>query len=302
MLFRYRNTKLVCSCRLYSVPAVDTWRKSILSRTLTEVDTVTSSPVDLFSLTLDRPSPTKTPEKILPPNWHLLFFPPRLKESELAPDGYDTIYSPPPPYIQRMWAGGSVEFNTQNPLRVGDELTQKTQCTDVELKKGGGNKEMCFVWLEKVLENKQGWSVRDRRCFVYLPRADENKKTTRRNVILKKIPDFERTWIPSPILLFRYSALTFNSHLIHYDHDYSTHIEHHPERLVHGPLTATLLLELIGENTKKKVKNFKYRAVSPFYVNEKLRVCGKESGQGEFEVWAENAEGGVGMTGSVEVE
>ncbi|CAG8816305.1 23888_t:CDS:2, partial [Racocetra persica] len=136
--------------------------------------------------------------------------------------------------------------------------------------------ENVFVWHDKCISNENGWT--------------------------NMTPEFEKIISPSSILLFRYSALTFNSHRIHYDHIYSTKAEGYPGYLVHGPLTCTFLLDLVRDNLPSTayIRSFSYRALSPLYVGEEFKLCGSKSDINDksFDVWAENIQGGVAMKGT----
>lgn len=114
-------------------------------------------------------------------------------------------------------------------------------------------------------------------------------------------PDFEHALTPTPSLLFRYSALTFNAHAIHLDRAYCRDVEGHRDLLFHGPLSLTLLLALLDgsiDRRRKRVGRFDYRNLAPLYANEPLRLCGKEGGEGKYELWIENVEGGVSVKGT----
>ncbi|KAG9294975.1 hypothetical protein G9A89_017769 [Geosiphon pyriformis] len=281
---------------------ISNWKSEVIKDTKISKDFITSSTLQLLSLTLNRKNiisdlsathvpPEGTP---VPPNYHLAYFPPRVYESQLADDGYVTTHSPPSPFLRRMWAGGELSFNNQNPLRVGQIVNMETRCRDIKLKNGSQG-ESVFVWVDRDLSNENGWSMRDTRCLVYIKRCD--KKQERRVIKVNKIAEFQKTIHPSSILLFRFSALTFNSHLIHFDHRYATEIEGYPGCLVHGPLTCTLLLDLIRDNLNERdafIKSFSYRALSPLIVDHEFKVCGKkhDSKKEFYEVWAENAQGG----------
>ncbi|CAO3703687.1 unnamed protein product [Rhizopus stolonifer] len=125
-----------------------------------------------------------------------------------------------------MWAGASFDWNLDNPLVVNNQIEMKTGLDRVQLKEGRRG-ESAMVWLNKDIYNRSGWSMREQRCLVY--HSEQTQETVSTNGIkMKRIPDFSMTFVPSSILLFRYSALTFNSHRIHYDHQYATEIEKHP--------------------------------------------------------------------------
>ncbi|KNC97111.1 uncharacterized protein SPPG_07504 [Spizellomyces punctatus DAOM BR117] len=284
-----------------------TWQESLKKKAINETDEITSGHSHLVALTLD-PSTPRDPFATfpaghpLPSGYHFALFPPRIPESDLAPDGYDTEFSPPEPYIQRMWAGGSFEFVPDNPLRVGQTVKQTTRLDDVQIKQGPRG-EAVLVWLEKVVENEHGRSLRERRCLAYMGK-ERNPTVGGRVVPIKTVAEFARTITPTIVTLFRYSAVTFNSHRIHYDNHYAKDQEGYPDCLTHGPLTATLLLDLLERhlaNSGAKIKSFSYRTLSPLIVNDPVTFCGKKTAANQFELWAKNKQGGIAVKGSAEV-
>ncbi|KAG1461213.1 hypothetical protein G6F56_005779 [Rhizopus delemar] len=198
------------------------WEQETKKIEIVSRDTIRGSRLDLLSKTLF----SEWNHKVLPPAWHHVYFPPRTRQDELADDGYERDFFPPKPFSQRMWAGASFDWNLDNPLVVNDQIEMKTKLDRVQLKEGRRG-ESAMVWLNKDIYNMSGWSMREQRCLVY--HSEQTQETVGTNGIkMKRIPDFSMTFIPSSILLFRYSALTFNSHRIHYDHQYATEIEKHP--------------------------------------------------------------------------
>ncbi|KAF9575847.1 hypothetical protein EC968_001230 [Mortierella alpina] len=258
----------------------------------------------------------------LPVNWHHVFFPPMIGENDLGQDGYEMTHAPPAPFLARMWAGGGVEQNPANLLRIGQPVTMKTQCTGVDIKQGRAGEIMVFVTLEKLIENHRGWALTDTRTLVYMEKDQKKINPTKPKLVKRKVKnngpqsrrkaDFSMKVLPSAILLFRYSALTFNSHRIHFDHEYANKVEDHPGCLVHGPLSATYMLENLRQHLKPGMvmKNFRYRALSPLYVDQPIEICAKKMSVvptmdadvlESYEVWVENPEGGLAMSGTVEV-
>ncbi|CAG8581731.1 2314_t:CDS:2 [Ambispora gerdemannii] len=318
-----RNTAATTQEDIMSL--ISNWKSKVLDETTLSTDTITSTPLQLLSLTLNRtniiddtPATAISPvETALPPNYHLAYFPTRAYEKDLSPDGYLTTHSPPPPFLQRLWAGGELLFDNWNPLRVGQHVNMETKCRNVEVKRGAFGGENVFVWVDRDIGNKYGFSVRDTRCLVYMRRSVLKEKQ-RKIVKVNYRPDFEKTIHPTTILLFRYSAVTFNSHLIHYDHKYATEMEGHEGCLVHGPLTCTLLLDLLRDNIPEpsaQIKSFTYRTTSPLVVGKPFKISGKrnrnvvssnslkEGGSGvSYELWAENNEGCVAMKGTALIE
>lgn len=284
------------------------WKAKVSQDVDTSVDTITATPLQLFTISLRRKYiiddllATQVPPKgtQIPPNYHLAYFPPKAYENELESDGTESRYAPPPPFSRRMWAGGELSFSANNPLRVGQQVSMSTKCREVKVKPSPRGENL-FLWLDRDISNELGWSMREARCIVYL--KNEEKKQEQKIIKINKVPDFEQTIFPTSTLLFRFSALTFNSHRIHYDHSYVIQTEKFPGCLVHGPLTLTLLLDLMRDNLPNKtsfIKSFTHRAVSPLFVDEEFKVCGKRNESDDpisnsYELWAENKHGGVAM-------
>ncbi|KAJ3291266.1 hypothetical protein HK104_006209 [Borealophlyctis nickersoniae] len=159
-------------------PAYDSWAASVRSKTLKEADHITASPVQLLTTTLnpDAPLPPLPQQGTpLPPAYHFGFFPHRVPEKGLAPDGYDVDFSPPEPFNVRMWSGGSIEWNVDNPLKVGQNAKMVTSLDKVE-KKTTARGDAVFVAVKKNVENEDGWSMTEIRSLVYLQREKERTK------------------------------------------------------------------------------------------------------------------------------
>ncbi|KAK3815654.1 MAG: hypothetical protein J3R72DRAFT_376084 [Linnemannia gamsii] len=314
---------------------ISAWKTSILKKpVLLERDTIRPQTLQMLLMTLNKSSPTTLPSTTttatttansnntssfqkgspLPVNWHHIFFPPMIGEQDLGQDGYEMTHAPPAPFLARMWAGGGVEQNPRNFLRVGQEMVMKTKCTGVDIKQSREGKVMVFVSLEKSLENEHGWALTDTRTLVYMEKEKEGSPVKPKLVKRELQADITLNVHPTAIQLFRYSALTFNSHRIHFDHEYANNVEDHPACLVHGPLSATLMLEplrqLLFQQPGKIIKNFRYRALSPLYVDQPIQICAKKMTLiptmdadvvESFEVWVENPQGGLAMSGTVEL-
>ncbi|KAK4516910.1 uncharacterized protein ATC70_000237 [Mucor velutinosus] len=265
-------------------------------------DDITWSPMNLLGNTLgdDEINNNTIPRNsaLVPPCWHHVYFPPRTLESDLALDGYESEFFPPEPFSQRMWVGAKMDWNPANPLRVGDEAHMTTALDHAELREGRMG-ESAMVWINKDISNQMGWSMREQRCLVYHPKQATTSPP--RGIKIKKDPDFQRQITPSSILLFRYSALTFNSHKIHFDYEYATKIEKHPACLVHGPLSGTLLIDLLRKQVPQaSITSFEYKCLTPLYVNQPMTLMGKKSANG-YELWIENHLGNLAAKGSASV-
>jgi 3-methylfumaryl-CoA hydratase len=261
-----------------------------IGKTETRSDTVTSGPVAALSATLDREDPGPQPGDPLPPLWHWLYFLDRHRASELGPDGHARRGEllPPVPLPRRMWAGSRFEFH--HPLRVGDQMTRETRVIDIN-EKSGRSGPLVFVVVRHQISNANGLAIVEEHDIVYRehgPAAPAEPAPA--------AATWERTILPDDVLLFRYSALTFNAHRIHYDRRYATEVEGYPGLVVHGPFIATLLMDLLRRTLPQaNVVKFSFRAVSPLFDTGHFTVCGKTEGRA-VTLWAKNAAGNLAMS------
>lgn len=266
-----------------------------IGKTETKDDTLTAVPVAALAATLDRDDPPPRPGDELPPLWHWLYFLPIARHGELCPDGHPRRggFLPPVPLPRRMWAGSRFEFF--HPLRVGETIRRVSQIVDVSLKEGRSGR-LVFVRVRHSVENEEGVALSEEQDIVYreAPRPGETAPAP------KAAPEdvsWRREIVPDPVLLFRYSALTFNGHRIHYDHPYTTQVEGYPGLVVHGPLTATLLIDLLRRNLPAaRLERFSFRAVRPLFAPLPFTLCGKLESDGKtVTFWTRDAEGWVTM-------
>jgi 3-methylfumaryl-CoA hydratase len=216
--------------------------------------------------------------------------------SMLGPDGHPTRggFLPPVPLPRRMWAGGEIEF--LQPLRVGDESTRTSRIADVQVKTGSTG-TLCFVSVEHSISSPRGVAIRERQDIVY------REMTTTQATTAKAPPpppkaQHRETHVSDPVLLFRYSALTFNGHRIHYDRDYVTKVEGYPGLIFHGPLQATFIIEMAAKlHGGKAPKKFTYRGVQPLFEGGEFSINANETDAG-MELWTANAEGQPTMKGT----
>lgn len=226
--------------RWYSAASMlEQWRENIRAKKVEEVDVIGPSQFNLMGNTVNdvmyRNAHLPPPGTELPPAWHLAYFPPRVPESSLSPDGFEQDWKPPAPFTHRMWAGGELEWNPVNQLKVGDTATMVSTIRDIQFRPGGRRGDSVFVWVDKRISNDKGWALTESRCWVYVQPTHQDNNASKKQEQkqqnqpppLPAKPDFSLTMLPTPITLFRFSALTFNSHLIHYDNTYATQVENH---------------------------------------------------------------------------
>jgi 3-methylfumaryl-CoA hydratase len=271
-----------------------------IGRSESRADAVTPTPVAALSATLDRDDPAPAAGSELPPLWHWLYFLPLARHGEIGPDGHPKRggFLPPVPLPRRMWAGSRLEFRA--PLRVGDAITRHSRIVDVNAKHGRSG-ALVFVAVRHETANAQGVAIVEEHDIVFRdnPQPDAPAPTPQPAPVGAA---FEREIAPDPVLLFRYSALTFNGHRIHYDRSYVTGVEGYPGLIVHGPLIATLLLDLLRrERPEARVARFSFRAVRPIFDIHRFSVCGKPAEGRSVALWARDHQGHLAMEADAEL-
>ena len=257
-------------------------------------DTLDCRQADLLMATLDR-SETTRPGQELPPLWHWIYFLSGLPQSQLGRDGHPALggFLPPVALPRRMWAGSRVEFLA--PARLGGSCTKTSTVKDLQLKEGRSG-TLCFVTVLHTVEDEQGEVlIREEQDIVY--REDPSPDAPSLKVpAAPENPAASTTITPTTVQLFRYSALTFNGHRIHYDREYCQTVEGYPGLVFHGPLTATLLAQFAGDHSQgRRMKNFSFRAISPLFDTHPITLAG----DGDGAVWAANHRGELAMKADV---
>ncbi len=231
----------------------------------------------------------------LPPLWHWIYFWTVCKQSEVGDDGHPKRggFLPPVPLPRRMWAGGRLRFNA--PLAVGSQAVKTSRIASVDLKHGRTG-PLAFVTVSHDIAVDGEVKVVEEHDIVYR----EMPQPGAAPVAPKPAPagaQWMRRVDPDPVLLFRYSALTFNGHRIHYDRSYVTDVEGYPGLIVHGPLIATLLADLLAREMPQAVlREFNFRAIGSLFDIEGFALCGKPSADGKsVALWAQNLRGELAM-------
>jgi len=262
-------------------------------------DVVTAAPLAALAATLDRDDPAPGPGSEVPLLAHWLYLLPVAKQSELGPDGHPKRggFLPPVPLPRRMWAGGRLTFNES--LQVGDAITRTSKIADVTVKSGRSG-ALVFVCVQHEIRTARGVALTEEHDIVYR----DNPQPGAPMPVPQPAPpqfDFSRDIAPDPVLLFRYSALTFNGHRIHFDRSYVTEVEGYPGLIVHGPLIATLLLDLVRRNVPQaRIRRFAFKAVRPLFDIHPFTVCGRRQ-NGGLALWARDHEGWLAMNASAEL-
>lgn len=265
-------------------------------------DELHPTPLALMSATLDRGDPAVKVGAAIPPYWHYLYFLTASRQSILGADGHPPRggFLPPVPLPRRMFAGARVDF--MRPLRVGEKVERRSTIVSVSRKQGRSG-DMVFLLLRHAFSDADGVCMVEEQDIVYRdnpPLETGHSAATPTPSAPPQPAMWSRVITPDPVLLYRYSALTFNGHRIHYDHPYATQVEGYPGLVVHGPLQATLLLDLLRcEQPAIDPAHFAFRAVSPLYCVGAFRVCGAPAAEGGFNLWIEDQEGRTTMQAQV---
>lgn len=267
----------------------------------TTSDVITATPANLLRLTFDRLEPEFKDGDVLPPGWHVLYFLPRFAPHELRPDGAaaGSGVIPAMPLPRRMFAGQTFRFH--RPLRIGDCVRQETELTDISAKTGGTG-TLVFATVVNRISGPDGLAVEDERRTVFREevKAGERNQAPRRDPAPADVP-WCRTITPDPVLLFRFSALTFNSHRIHYDRRWAMEVEGYPALVVHGPLTSSLLIDFARDNNRgRTMKSYTTQARAPLFEGTPFELRGRPSAAG-CDVWAVTPEGTVAMSAQAEL-
>jgi len=274
-----------------------------IGRTDSATDVVTATPFAALSATLDyapqRPA-TGTP---LPALWHWLYFLPLYRESDVGDDGHAKLggFLPPVPLPRRMWAGSQFEFH--RPLCIGDSIARTSTIADVSQKTGRSG-ALVFVKVRHEIrrQDESEPSITEVHDIVYreAPQPGAAAAAPQR---APATAAWEHTIVPDDVLLFRYSALTFNSHRIHYDRRYVTTVECYPGLVVHGPLLATLLVDLLRrERPEATLTRYEFRAASPVFDTHSFKLCGEPAIDGSsVRLWVKDHYGALAMDAAASI-
>ncbi len=270
-----------------------------IGSTETRVERLAAFPANALAATLDRDDAEYHDGDALPPLWHWLHFLSATPLAGVGPDGHAARggFLPPVPLPRRMWAGSRFRFD--EALRIGAVLRKVSTVTRVEHKEGRTG-DLVFVTVRHEIGPAGAVHVEEEHDIVYRAAATPGAPAP----TPARAPEdsaFSRVIRPDPVLLFRYSALTFNGHRIHYDQPYATGVEGYPGLVVHGPLIATLLLDLLRrKRPETQVTGFRVRNLATLYATEAFSVHGAP-GAGGVRLWARRGDGAMAMEATAEL-
>ncbi len=270
-----------------------------VGRTEAATDTLHPTPLRAMAATLDRPADDVNAGTPLPLLWHWLYFLPLHRASEIGPDGHARRggFLPPVPLPRRMWAGSQFEFHA--PLCAGQTVERRSTIASVNAKDGRTG-PLVFVKVrhDYHADGAAASSVTEFHDIVYRALRQPGDVDPPAQAAPADA-EWSHDWHPDEVMLFRYSALTFNGHRIHYDRRYVTEVEGYPGLVVHGPLIATLLMDLLRRHLPQdQVATFNFKAVRPTFDGHPMRVNGRRDGQA-VRLWAQDHEGWLTMDARV---
>jgi len=278
--------------------------KTHIGRTQVTTDVLHAGPANLLRLALGRPEPELKDGDPLPPAWLALYFLPRLATDALRPDGApgDAGVVPPMPLPRRMFAGERQRFH--RALRLGEAVRRETTLADISLKSGTTGTLVFATIVSRVFGGDGALAVEDERRTVFREeiKAGERNQAPRRDPAPTDVR-WRRTISPTAVLLFRFSALTFNSHRIHYDRPWAMEVEGYPGLVVHGPLTTTLLIDFARDsNPGRAIRGYAIQARAPLFDTAPFELRGRPTADGHgCECWAVTPEGTIAMSAEVEL-
>ena len=279
---------------------MDSFEKWV-GRTERTTDHVDADRVSKMHATISDDSPLIQVGDLVPLLWHWMFFPAVAHRGELGRDGHPKKggFLPPIDLPRRMWAGGRLEFS--KAIAVGEVLDRTSTIKSIAPKQGRSGK-MVFVTVEHQINCGGSNRLTEQHDIVY--REDPNSTSNSAPSYIDAPSSWEHTFdiIPDPVTLFRYSALTFNGHRIHYDRKYCNEVEGYPGLVVHGPLIATYLVKLLTERYPNvDVDAFQFRAMKPIFDLHSFSVFSEQQSEAEIMLWAADHEGHVNMKANAAV-
>ena len=258
---------------------------------------ITSAQVNRLAATLDEPAPDYGEGDRLPPLWHWIFAIKPVPHSGLGEDGHPRRggFLPPVTLPRRLFAGMNTDF--LHSLTIGLEAERESEVIDIT-KKSGASGDLLFVRLRNSIRQQGNLCVVDEQEIVYRDKGEP--------VVLPEVKPFAEpvanSWTKELIvdaeMLFRFSAVTFNSHRIHYDRTYAATEEGYPALVVHAPLVAMLLLQLLRKNSEKHIRRFEYRALAPLFEGQPVRLTAAAEGVDTISMQALRADGKIAARAS----
>src|SRR3990170_3472883 len=264
-----------------------------------DVDYVTIPTVHRLAAMLDRDDPVPKLGDELPVGWHSILFPRVARQSQLGPDGHPRRgdFLPPVTLPRRMFAGKRIWIQAE--LRVGDDVRRESVIKDITVKQGRSG-QLVFVTVKTDIESPRGLAIVEEQDIVYRGEPDPGAPPPAPQPLPGKAV-WSKVVTPDPVMLFRYSALTFNGHRIHYDFPYVTKTEGYPGLVMNGGLTTLLVFELARTHASTPIRYFSSRNVRALFANQPITLGGEPSADNRTaKLWALNPEGALALTAEAE--
>ena len=264
-----------------------------------DVDYVTVPAVHRLAATLDRDDPMPKMGDPLPVGWHQILFPRVVRQSQIGADGHPERgdFLPPVPLPRRMFAGKRTTFHAD--LRVGDAVRRESVIMEVNIKQGRTGK-MVFVTVKTDITSPRGLAITEEQDLVYREATSGGTPSQPPQPAPGRAV-WSRAVTPDPVMLFRYSALTFNGHRIHYDLPYVTKVEGYPGLVMNGGLTTLLAFELARTHGSTPIRYISSRNVRALFVNQQITLGGEPSLDNKTAtLWALNPDGALALTAEAE--
>lgn len=271
-----------------------------VGRSQSSDERIAAFPSNALAATLDRDDPVYVEGSPLPPLWHWLHFLPVFRLDEAGYDGHEALGSflPPVPLPRRMWAGSRLRFLA--PIIIGASLRKVSTVKSVTHKQGRSG-DLVFLTVSHHIFDEDLMVLDEEHDIVYreVAKPGDAPPTPPR---APEAHEFSRSVTPDPVLLFRYSALTFNGHRIHYDRPFCTQSEGYDGLVVHGPLLATLLLDLLRRQyPNSEVRYFEFRALGAVTDTQPFSVLGANLSDTEFRLWVRRHDGALAMDATARI-
>ncbi|MEJ2533815.1 MAG: MaoC family dehydratase N-terminal domain-containing protein [Halioglobus sp.] len=279
----------------HDLNALEAW----IGKTESREDLISPAPAAGLSATLDYGTPRASVGDPLPPLWHWLYFHAVPRPSETDRDGHPRRggFLPPVALPRRMWAGSRIRF--ESPLRVGDRARRDSAIASISHKQGSAG-DLVFVTVRHRIYRGDALAIEEEQDLVYRETATGNATPAPQPA--PEEAQWTREITPDPVLLFRYSAFTLNSHRIHYDRDYAMNVEGYQGLVVQGPLTATLLLDsLYREWPDAQVKSFSFRGMRPLLDGRQVLLQGRRDDTSAT-LWALDEGGALAMKANARLQ
>ncbi len=280
----------------------ESWREWIGREQVVE-DVMDPARAQALHATLERPGAPPTAGDPLPPLWHWIYFWSIAPKGALGPDGHLALgrFLPPMDLPRRMWAGSRFTFH-RSPI-LGASAERRSTIADVVLKEGRSG-PLAFVTVQHRLSDGDGLCIEEEQDLVFRSAQKPGVDPAPHKLAPSDPPVWNRRVTPDPVLLFRYSALTFNGHRIHYDRDFACGTEGYPGLIVHGPLLGLLMCQLgLDENKPRRPAGYRFRLSQPIFAHQSFAVAGSPlDGGREAKLWVQNEEGALAAEGLIAFE